>query len=141
MNQIRNLVTHHKVFIKYLASAGASFALDIILFTMFLMVYKNFMGDFAIILATICARIISSFFNYFLNRNAVFKVEGKNKTDKLTFIKYYILMVVNMIISSMLVLGIFRITEFNETLIKIPIDVLIFISNYFIQKMFIFKKE
>ena len=95
-------------------------------------------------MATVLARIISSFINYLMNRNGVFK-KNTNKIDTTTLVKYYILVVIQMFVSASLVLGLYKVTNINETLIKIPVDIVIFLVNYFIQKHFIFyddkKKE
>lgn len=139
---IKNLIIKYSVFIKYIFSAGFSFLLDLGLFNLFVKLFKNLIGDLAIFIATICARIISSFFNYLLNKNAVFKSEKKG-TDLSSLSKYYILVVVQMCVSSLLVFIIFKITNLNETIIKIPVDILLFVINYFVQKKWIFpnKKE
>jgi len=100
--------------------------------------YSNIakIGDTSIFFATVCARIISSFLNYLMNRNAVFKnVDRGKKTDKKTLVKYYILVVVQMCVSSVLVFGIHKVTLINETIVKIPVDVFIFMVNYFVQKV------
>lgn len=136
---IKNLIIKYSTFIKYIFSAGFSFALDIGLFTLFVFLFKETFGDTTALIATPCARVISSFFNYLLNRNAVFK-SGKNKTDKQSLIKYYILVIIQMCISSFLVFSVFKLTKISETIIKVPVDIGIFIVNYFIQKKWIFKK-
>lgn len=138
---IKNLIEKYKTFLKYIISAGLSFGIDLVLFTIFVVLLKPVMGDISIFAATLCARIISSFFNYLMNRNAVFKNSSNNsKTDTKTLVKYYILVIIQMCVSSVLVFGLHRITTINETIVKIPVDVFIFIVNYFVQKLYIFKK-
>ena len=97
----------------------------------------KYIDAYAIILATIFARIMSSFINYLLNGNVVFK-SNKKTVQNNTLIKYYILVVIQMCVSSLSVYFIYLITNFNETLIKIPVDVILFVVNYFKQKKFIF---
>lgn len=140
MTVIKNLIIKYSIFIKYIFSAGFSFALDIGLFGIFKNLLKGVFGDAVALVATPCARVISSFFNYLLNRNAVFK-SGKNKTDKSSLTKYYILVIIQMCISGFLVYLLHNITSIDETFIKIPVDILIFIVNYFIQKRWIFNKQ
>lgn len=140
MRAVKKLIESYNTFIKYIISAGLSFGLDLGLFTIFVNTLKSLLGDVAILIATICARIISSFFNYLINRNSVFKKDDGSKADTKTLIKYYILVVVQMFISSILVLGLHKITSINETIVKIPVDVFIFMVNYFVQKLYIFKK-
>ena len=138
---IKKLIVRYTTFIKYIISAGLSFGIDLVLFTIFIALFKPLVDDASIFLATICARVISSFFNYLINRNAVFK--GNNKegnADTKTLVKYYILVVIQMCVSSVLVFGLHKITTINETIVKVPVDVFIFMVNYFVQKKYIFKK-
>lgn len=138
---IKKILEKYSTFLKYIISAGFSFVIDLVLFTLFLAVIKPLLGDVSIFVATIGARVISSFFNYLVNRNAVFKHNNEQeKTDLNTLIRYYILVIIQMFVSSGLVFGIHKILPINETIIKIPVDVFIFMVNYFVQKLYIFKK-
>lgn len=94
----------------------------------------------SILVSTVFARVISSFFNYVLNRNVVFSSDDKKVMDKTTLVKYYALVIVQMLISAALVTVIFNLSGWNKTLIKMPVDVVIFIVNYIIQKKVIFNK-
>ena len=125
----------------YLFSSGISFVLDIFLFYIFVNLL-SFMDDLAIIAGAIIARCTSSFINYLLNRNYVFKNENKkNKVDKKTLLQYYSLVIIQLTISTCLVLLFKHIIKIDVTLIKIVIDICIFIVNYIIQKIIIFKKS
>ena len=132
-----NLIKKYSTFIKYIFSAGTSFILDQGLFRLFLIVLKKSIGDTSIFVATILARVISSFYNYLVNRNAVFKTEKKGMDSK-TFVKYFLLVVIRMGVSSCFVFIGYKILKIDETFIKIPVDVFLFMINYFIQKKFIF---
>jgi len=124
----------YETFIKYIFVAIISFIIDICLFTLFNNIL-NFKSK--IIIATIIARIISSFINYLLNKEKVFKSdESKLKT----ILKYYSLVIIQMFISAFLVDNLYSLLEFNATFIKIPIEFTLFICNYLIQKFLIFKK-
>lgn len=123
-----------KIFVKYFFSAGISFVIDVILFAFFDLILASLIGDFAIILATVLARIISSLCNYYLNSRHVFK-----KYNKSSIFKYYVLVVIQMCVSasSVYILNlIFKSTY--DFLIKIAVDIVIFIINYLIQRRFIF---
>ena len=138
---IKKIFHKYYTFIKYIISSGISFVIDLSLFTIFVVLFKSLIGDLSIILARVLARIISSFFNYLMNRNAVFKKDNnKSSADSKTLIKYYVLVIIQMIVSSVLVLTIHRTTSINETIIKMPVDIVIFMVNYFVQKLYIFKK-
>lgn len=137
MNKILNLIKKHIVFIKYIFSAGISFAIDLSLFTLFSFLLKQSIGNSAIFVATILARVISSFINYLINRNTVFSNNG-NGMDKVTLIKYYTLVVVQMFVSATAVSSLYKAFSIYEVFIKIPVEVVLFLINYFVQKKFIF---
>lgn len=139
-NKIAAFIKEKQVFIKYIFVAGSSFLLDLGLFTLFSNLLATILQNVSILVSTVFARVISSFFNYVLNRNVVFSSDDKKVMDKTTLIKYYALVIVQMLISAALVTVIFNLSGWNKTLIKMPVDVVIFIVNYIIQKKVIFNK-
>ncbi len=139
MNKLLELIKEKQVFIKYVFVAGSSFFIDLLLFNIFSNVFKNIWLDTSILISTILARIISSFYNYVLNRNAVFAKKDGKMMDKHTISKYYVLVLVQMLVSAGTVTSLFNLTHINETLIKIPVDIIIFIVNYIVQKQHIFR--
>lgn len=140
MNKTLNLIKKHIVFIKYIFSAGISFALDLSLFTIFSFLLKQSIGNSGIFVATILARIISSFINYLINRNTVFNNNGSGM-DRVTLIKYYTLVVIQMFVSATAVSALYNTFSIYEVFIKIPVEVVLFLINYFVQKKFIFNDK
>lgn len=134
INKIKELLKKYETFIKYLFVAGISFIIDICLFTLFNNILKF---QAKIIIATIIARIISSFINYLLNNGIVFKSDEKKIK---TLVKYYILVVIQMFVSAFLVDNLFKVIKIDATFIKIPVELILFICNYLIQKLLIFKR-
>ena len=125
--------------IKYIFSAGSSFVIDVALFTVFKLLLTNTLtiGDTIIIfIATTLARIISSIYNYLINSRIVFKNKHKN-----TIIGYFILVIVQMIASASFVSIFDKLLKINTSIIKICVDIIIFIVNYIVQKEIIFKKR
>lgn len=118
--------------IKYLFSAGSSFILDNVLFNIFLFFIGQ--GSLAIFICTTLARIISSIYNYLINSRIVFK----NK-DKKTIIGYFILVVIQMVVSATLVSLIDKYISVHTGIIKLVVDIIIFVVNYIVQKEVIFK--
>lgn len=115
--------------IKYTFSAGSSFVIDILLFTLFNYLVKN------ILLATIIARVLSSLYNFIINSKYVFQKSNNN-----SIIKYYLLVIMQMFMSGILVTLLSNIfINTNNTIIKIFVDICIFIVNYIIQKEVVFK--
>ena len=132
MLKLKDLIIKYQMFLKYILVAGLSFAIDISFFTLF-----NTLFSIKIVYATIMARVISSFINYLLNKDKVFKSQESHKN---TIVKYYILVVVQMFISAFLVENLYSMIKINATLIKIPVEFILFICNYLIQKVLIFKR-
>ena len=83
------------------------------------------------------ARIISSLFNFFLNKKKVF---ASDVNIWVSIFKYYLLVVIQMFLSAFSVDILNSILKISPTLIKIPVEFIIFIINYLVQKFFIFHK-
>ena len=131
-NPIKDSIRIYKLFLKYILASASSFLIDITLFTIFVNILQI---DNRIMIATILARIISSIYNFVVNAKLVFK--KKNKTS---IIRYFILVIVQMFISGMGVTFIANNTHINETVIKVIVDIIIFIANFIIQREWVFKK-
>ena len=137
---MKKVINNNIVFIKYILSAGICFAIDLIMFTIFNLIFKNRI-TYSIMLATVMARIISSSVNYLLNKNKVFGYNDDKKVDTKTFLQYGLLVIIQMLVSSVAVTYIYNRTLFNESLIKISVDSVIFLVNFFVQKKFIFNNK
>ena len=136
-NPLKDSLNIYKLFLKYIFSAVSSFVVDILLFTLFYNMLFGVINNKAILASTVIARIISSLYNYFINAKLVFK---KNST-KSSIIKYYILVLIQMCVSAGLVYVVDNMLTFlNVTVIKIIIDTIIFVVNFYIQREWIFKK-
>ena len=128
-------------FLKYIASAVSSFILDILSFKWILALllsFRNIEGAAVITIATVVARIISSTFNFYLNKKFVFKYE---KNTKKSLLKYYSLCAVQMLISAFFVTLVWKHTKYPETSIKIVVDSILFLLSYFIQQRWVFKRK
>ena len=141
-NPIKDSIRIYSLFIKYIISALLSFVVDISLFAIFVHIFKGITYVGYIFIATILARIISSFVNYLVNKNTVFK---NKQTSRKAFIKsligYYLLVVANMIVSSLCVNFISKALSFNEITVKFVVDMILFVCNYVIQREIIFKNK
>lgn len=130
-----NFLEKNKTFIRFTFSAGSSFFLDLILFTVFNFVLGRFIGYEAILISTLLARIISSFYNFIINSKFVFE-----KYSKKAFLKYYGLVIIQMMLSGFIVYFINKfLIDTLAVFIKFVVDIILFIINYFVQKLFIFK--
>lgn len=121
------------MFFLYLFVSVLSSCIDLAFFSIFEHVFH-----FSILIATILARVISSLFNYWMNRDKVFKSkEGKGKT----FISYYTLVIIQMFVSGLIVTCLHQIIRIDPVFIKVPVELVIFLVNYLIQKYIIFKSK
>jgi len=87
-------------------------------------------------LSVVIARVISSLFNYLLNKNIVFN--SKDQLHRFVFVKYYIL-VICILICNYLLLSFF-VNVMNLSLVsgKLLTECILFAFSYFIQQRFIF---
>ena len=130
---MKKLFSKYQTIITYILFSSLSFIVDIVSFSSILFFLKD-----KIMISSYLARTISSIFNYIVNKNIVFK--NNEKKNIKSMIMHFLLVIVNITISGTLVKKIYFFIHYNATFIKIVIDSLIFIINYFLQKYVIFKK-
>lgn len=127
-------------FLKYSFSSVICFLLDYGLFTLLNAVLLRNMADGARELAaTYGARIISAAVNFLLNRNLVFQDAS---SPGRAAVRYTLLAVAQAAVSALLVYAVRRLTGSSalmETVIKVPVDVALFLASYQIQKRWVFK--
>ncbi len=126
------LYNKYKIYINYFIVSASSFIIDICLFTLFYYLIKN------IIISSYIARAISCFINYLLNKYFVFNYKKKSVKS---FIEYIILVIANITISAFTVDFISKLLNIKPTFIKVVVDGTLFICNFFVQKLIIFKKK
>lgn len=128
-----------KSFFNFILSSLSSFVIDIISFTLLLNIFEGSINSFdRILIATGLARIISGIFNYKLNKNFVFKDDNKDKTK---VFKYMILWLIQLFLSAYLVEMIITRYNLNASLIKIVVDIIIFMVSFNIQNKHIFNNR
>ncbi|MBP1948790.1 bifunctional glycosyltransferase family 2/GtrA family protein [Virgibacillus litoralis] len=135
-NPIVDSIKIYSIFLQYAFSSLSSFGLDILLFSILSIFLKDLMPQSFIIVATIGARILSSIFNYTLNKNLVFKSNSKS-----SLYKYYVLSISQMLSSSLLVYVFYLLIGDGEVAIKIVVDSLLFIISFYIQRLWVFDND
>lgn len=120
---------------KYLLSSGVAFIIDYVL----LMFLDSVLPTASLEIGAFLAWIVSSLTNFFLNRNFVFMSQAPLKK---ALPEYYGLAGIVFVLKTYIAL------EFLIRLIGIPLkyakliaEVIFFVSNYIIQKLYIFKKN
>lgn len=131
-NPIVDSIIIYKEFFKNVISSVICAILDIVLFVLFLNVFK-IMNVFW---SNITARILSGVFDFGINKFWVFKVRDSAK-GKQEFIKYLILFIIQMLINSGLV-TLLSLISTHVVIIKIIVNTIIYFTNFFIKKRFIF---
>lgn len=127
----------YSLFLKYILASVLSFAIDFGVFAIMCALTKSITAAWYIMISTIIARVVSSLFNYVVNRKTVFK----SKKSTRAMIMYFSLVVINMFISGTCVDLFVKHLLFNEILAKIIVDGVLFILNFIIQREFIFKNK
>ncbi len=136
---IRDSIMIYAVFGKFIFSSLSSSVIDMLMFALFCRLFRNTQGLVIgyIMLSTILARVISATYNFTFNYRVVFKGSG-NKL--IAAVKYVLLAVVIMILSGYgvtFIHGFFEATP--EVFVKIPVDCLLFLLSFVIQREFVYK--
>lgn len=123
----------------YTISSIIAFIIDFVLLLIFEAIANNsYNVHLALFFAAVGARAISSLFNFFFNRIIVFK----SKTNFLSsFVKYYLLVLVVLGINVGFLELFKNVLNFPLTPAKLLVEAILFVSNYIIQKLFIFKNK
>ncbi len=130
-------------FLKFALSSIISWSSDIAIYAILqaIMEHNGVSSKLQVLICTVVSRVVSSFVNYVINKNGVFK-----STDgvKSTLYKYYILAFCQMIASYLLVSFFTNIMHVNgvlELLVKCIVDLFLFFFSYNIQRKVIFKNK
>lgn len=125
-------------FFRYVFASLSASIIDLLGFHVLIVLLAAVKDSVAIMIATVIARIISSIYNFTMNRNVVFKSTG-NQWHHL--IRYYVLCVVQMLFSAGLVIFVDYIVHGNKSIEKIVVDCILFLFSYQIQRIWVFKEE
>ncbi len=102
------------------------------------LLHTSISKDIALLISVLSARALSSIIDFTLSKKLAFKDESNIFK---ALIKYYSL-AISIIIINYLLLNLLTIQlSFNLTFSKLFVELLLFISNYIVQKKFIFKKK
>lgn len=130
-NPVRDAIKIYMVIFKYLFSSILSFVIDYALYWLCLGVF-----GFSALISYALARLVSSQVNYHLNKHTVFGGRG----GKGAMLRYYALCVTQGVLGAALVQVLPGILPLSAAVIKIPVDLLLFMLSYFIQRDYVFKK-
>ena len=127
-------------FVKFALSGVLSYIVDNGFFNLFdLVIFAGLESRNAIItVSAVLARIISSIFNFILNKKTVFKQKGSVASS---LIRYYALAACQLAVSTGLVMLFVELIGLPDGVVKAVIDIIISIISFNIQKRFVFKNK
>ncbi len=124
-------------FLRYTSVSLSAFLLDYSIYCL-MSLSLGFLSERARIWASVAAaRIISSLYNYMMNRNVVFQSQAGQKQ---TLIKYYVLCVLQLCCSALSVELLCMYAGFSEMAAKLSADVVLFLISFQIQKNWVFRE-
>lgn len=137
-------------FVKFAASSIVSFLVDYGLFLLLNWLLERFCPqlDYAvrilvlqfmlrITIATAGARVVSCTVNYLLNRSIVFK----SKHNKGSFFRFCCVVILNLVLSAGFTSTFHMLFGVKEQIVKLPVDLLLFLLSYMLQQRWVFKKK
>ena len=143
-NPIKDSIKIYSIFVKFLFASLSSSVIDIVMFALFVAMLRGITPAYYIYIATALARVISSVYNFNMNKHTVFRNKDK---DKWIAVRYFSLCIVQAVVSALCVKGLFTLvssglTHFpNESVIKIVVDTILFFISFGIQRDWVFKKS
>ncbi|MCI8791208.1 MAG: glycosyltransferase [Eubacterium sp.] len=149
-NPFLDSIRIYKVFLKFMLSSLSSFVIDIALFYLLgfllrpvipedVLIFRNavFGGSLLTLMRTVISRLVSSLYNFFINKNQVFKNDSKSPA---ILVRYYILCIVQLILSWLLVDHLLGFIVYR-TVRKCIIDTLLFALSFQIQREWVFRRR
>ena len=128
----------------------SSFIIDIALFSLLgfllrpvipddVLIFRNavFGGSLLTLVRTVISRLVSSLYNFFMNKKQVFRNDSKSPV---IFVWYYILCIVQLILSWLLVDHFLGFITYR-TVRKCIIDTILFTVSFQIQREWVFKNQ
>lgn len=130
-NVIKDSIKIYKEIIKFSLSSISSFTIDYVLYSIFAILFNN------VILSNILARIISSNYNFFINKFIVFK---SDKSIVKSYISYFLLVIIMLVLNTIILNFLVNFMGINKYVAKVITEVTLFTVNWLVQKKIVFKK-
>lgn len=137
-NPVVDSIRIYSLILRYLMSSLSSFVLDIILYSLFIGVFRNVFPAYNILISTYLSRVILCVYVFFFNKKAVF--HSHEKLLPLA-IKFFSLCVVQATVSGFAVQEVVAVFHLGEVISKIIVDTLLFFVSFQIQSRWVFKNK
>ncbi len=136
MSKIKELYFKYKEVINYLFFGGCTFLVSIISFYLF-----NKVIGFNEHVANIISWILAVSFAYITNKKYVFESKTSEKKDLLREIGSFVsARLLTLVMEELILLIGVNFMHIDSMIVKIVAQVIVIVSNYFLSKLFIFKK-
>lgn len=140
-NPLKDSVRIYSVFAKFIVASLSSFVVDIALYAFFCwllstVIVPDVTMENIIVIAVFAARVLSALFNYVVNRNNVFKSKGRKRSS---LWRYALLCVVQVSISAFATRGLYALLHWGETILKVLVDMVLFLLSFRIQRSWVFR--
>lgn len=135
---VRDSIRIYGLILSFVLSSVISFLIDTGLFTLF-NIFLFSWNEYSYAISLVCARVISSSANYLINRRVVFQ-----NGEKSSVVRYYILAAVLLTVSAsvgQLFSQFLSLPKPVETVIKIAVDLVMFIVSFRMQHTWVFKNK
>lgn len=149
-NPFLDSIRIYKVFVKFMLSSLSSFIIDIALFSLLGVILRPvipenivvfpggvFGGSLLTLLRTVISRLLSSLYNFFMNKKQVFKNDSHSPV---IVVKYYTLCIIQLLLSWFLVDHLLGFITYR-TIRKCIIDTLLFAVSFQIQREWVFRRS
>ena len=139
MKKIFELYKKYKEIIHYLIFGFLSTMVNLITYYICVTTILNPDNPVELQIANITAWVVAVIFAYIVNRKFVFESKEKNKVKEAT--KFISSRLLTLFLDMFVMwLGV-SVMKINDKIIKIISQILVIIGNYFISKLFVFKKK
>lgn len=137
-NPLLDSIRIYSLILKYLFSSLSAFIIDVVLYSLFITLFREaFLGCY-IIMATYLAKVFSCTYGYVMNKKIVFQSNG---SSGITAIKFFLLCIIQSTCSGFLTSSFVHMTYWNEVLCKVVVDTILFFVSFQIQNRWIFKQN
>lgn len=139
-NPLKDSWAIYKVLFSFIWASIASTLIDLGIFHFLLsLIFTGTSSSICILLSTVIARILSSLFNFFVNKTFVFQNKHNFRS---TMAKYYFLCALQMMTSFIGVWGLtLLLPSVTPIWLKIIVDFTLFLVSFQIQREWVFKNE
>ena len=136
MSKIKELYFKYKEVINYLFFGGCTFLVSIISFYLF-----NKVCGFNEHIANVISWILAVSFAYITNKKYVFESKTSEKKDLLREISSFVsARLLTLVMEEIILVVGVNLLHIDSMIVKIIAQVVVIVSNYFLSKLFIFKK-